>query len=136
MKWIIRSFFKTLRLFLGPVILLVNWITTPRPVERSSDSQRLLDAKTKNMALYQFKTCPFCIKVRRTIHSQSLKIEIRDARYNPQNRADLLAGGGEIKVPCLRVSDDTGQSQWIYESSVIIDYLNNLSAESAEVTTS
>jgi glutathione S-transferase len=37
----------------------------------------------------------------------------------------LLAGGGELKVPCLRVEGVRGQVEWIYESSDIICYLED-----------
>ena len=39
------------------------------------------------------------------------------------SREELLAGGGTIKVPCLRITDDAGDTSWMYESSDIIAYL-------------
>ncbi len=39
--------------------------------------------------------------------------------------AELIAGGGKLKVPCLRVGNEDGQTQWIYESGEIIGYLEN-----------
>jgi hypothetical protein len=38
-------------------------------------------------------------------------------------RVELLAGGGRLKVPCLRVVDAAGGESWMYESKDIIDYL-------------
>ena len=58
------------------------------------------------------------------MRSKSLKIELRDAQHNEQHRADLMQGGGQIKVPCLRVTNAQGKSQWLYESDMIIQYLS------------
>ena len=77
------------------------------------------------MVLYQFKTCPFCIKVRRAKKRLSLSIETRDAQKNPQHREQLLEGGGKIKVPCLKTNDEHGNVVWMYGSSQIVQYLQD-----------
>lgn len=123
MKWLIRLFFRTLRRIIGPVILFIDKITTPKGIQRSESEQQQLDKITKNYALYQFKTCPFCIKVRREIKRQSLNIELRDAQNDPVNREQLLQGGGQIKVPCLKIQDEQGHTTWLYESDDIIQHL-------------
>ena len=128
MKWLIRGFFKALRAVLGPIILFFDWLTTPRGVQRSQDEQQKLDAITANMRLYQFKTCPFCIKVRRAIKRQSLNITCLDAQHDPHHRQALLEGGGKIKVPCLKIIDDQGKANWLYESNEIIRYLEDRAA--------
>lgn len=113
---------KFIRWFLGKIILTLDFIFTPRGVKRSADAQQLVDDKARHMALYQFEACPFCVKVRRAIKRQSVKIELRDAKNDPVHRADLEAGGGRIKVPCLRI-ENNGQVEWMYESSDIVAYL-------------
>lgn len=123
MKIIFRTFFRTLRIVLGPFMLLWERLTTPKGVVRAPEVQAKVDQQCKDFALYQFKTCPFCVKVRRTIKGLSLNIDLRDAQHNEKNRADLLQGGGQIKVPCLRVSDTHGKDHWIYESALINQYL-------------
>jgi glutaredoxin len=123
MKWIFRIFFRSLRVVIGPFILLWEIATTPKGVVRQSEVQRQVDLQCLGLALYQFGTCPFCVKVRREIHRLSLNIELRDARKDQQHRAALLQGGGQIKVPCLKITDEQGNSQWMYESSDIIRYL-------------
>ncbi len=123
MKWFIRLFFKTVRAALGPSLLLFDKLTTPRGIKRDSEHQQQIDAETRQLALYQFRTCPFCIKVRRTTKRLSLDIEIRDALHNKTHRAALLEGGGQIKVPCLRITDDHGKVSWLYESGKIVKYL-------------
>lgn len=124
MKLLIRYFFKTVRLVLTPIVLLAHWIATPKGVERSSEAQEQVDAQTQQLLLYHFKTCPFCLKVRREMSRLSLNIELRDAQHDIQSREELLLGGGELKVPCLRISKDDGSVQWMYESNDIIEYLH------------
>ncbi len=124
MKFMFRLFFKTVRFVLGPILLLWEQLNPPKGVERTPEAQQIVDRKCQALALYQFKTCPFCMKVRRAIHQHSLNIELRDAQHDEQNRADLLQGGGQIKVPCLRITDAQGHSEWLYESDMIIQYLH------------
>ncbi len=123
MRWFVRMFFRTLRLVLTPVVLL--WASAPasNAVERQAVEQQRIDEETKRLALYQFKTCPFCIKVRREIKRLALDIELHDAQKDAQRRDELLNGGGDVKVPCLRITHDDGSERWMYESADIIGYL-------------
>ena len=38
-------------------------------------------------------------------------------------KGSLLAGGGDFKVPCLRIGEGKRGFQWMYESRDIIGYL-------------
>lgn len=111
------------RWILGRLILLVDALTTPRAIKRPPEAQASLDQQMAGLSLYQFKACPFCVKVRRFLKRHALHIETRDAKGNAQYRNELLTGGGEIKVPCLRIEDAQGGIQWLYESSEIMRYL-------------
>lgn len=123
MKWLIRFFFRTLRLILTPFILLWEQLAKPQGVVREAAAQQQVDQQCQSLALYQFKSCPFCIKVRREMARLSLNIELRDAQHEGPHRDALLQGGGKPMVPCLRITDDNGNSQWMYESGDIIQYL-------------
>ncbi len=112
-----------IRWILGRLILLIDALTSPKGVIRPADEQSKLDKQTAQLALYQFKACPFCVKVRRFLKQHSLTIETRDAKGNPLFRDELLKGGGEIKVPCLRIEDEQGEIKWMYESTEIMKYL-------------
>ncbi|MCW8899113.1 MAG: glutathione S-transferase N-terminal domain-containing protein [Gammaproteobacteria bacterium] len=125
MKWFFKYFFKTLRIIIGPIMLFIDKITTPRGIKRPAAEQEKIDLEVRNLALYQFKTCPFCIKVKRNNKRLSLNIETRDAQHNPTYREELLKGGGQIKVPCLKIVDDKGNDQWMYESDEIMKYLQD-----------
>lgn len=123
MKVLVRYFFKGVRLIVGPILLLWEKITTPRGVQRPPETQWKIDRQCREFALYQFRTCPFCLKVRRVMRALSLNIDLRDAQHDPQHRAELLKGGGQLKVPCLRIIDSEGKDHWVYESALIIQYL-------------
>ena len=123
MKWLFRTFFKTLRLVLGPVLLLKERLTAPEGIVRAPQAQQEVDRQCRDLALYQFRTCPFCIKVRQEMRRLSLDIELRDAQHDAVHREALLQGGGKPVVPCLRIRDDQGNSRWLYESGEIIAYL-------------
>ena len=123
MKFFIRYFFRTLRVLLGPVMLLKEAITKPKGITRSAAAQAAVDEQCKTFALYQFKTCPFCIKTRQEISRLSLNIQRVDAQYEGEGRQALLAGGGQTKVPCLRIKSGAGADQWLYDSEKIVAYL-------------
>lgn len=123
MKTVVRFFFKTLRIILGPFMLLSEAISRPKGMARAPAAQEAVDQQCHSLILYQYKTCPFCMKARREIRRLSLNIETLDAQQEGKNRDDLVRGGGQAKVPCLKITDATGNSQWLYESGAIIDYL-------------
>jgi glutaredoxin len=124
MKPLIRLFFRTLRAILGPFLLLGDWLTRPKGIVRPASEQQAVDARTRNLALYHFPTCPFCVKTRRVIRRLSLDIELRNARSNEAHRAALIAGGGKPQVPCLLITDADGRQTWLYESDAINAWLN------------
>jgi glutaredoxin len=124
MRMIIRAFFRLLRLVLTPFMLLSEKLSTPKAISRSPEQQAEIDKATENLALYQFRACPFCIKVRKEMARLGLNIELRDAQHDLAHREDLLKGGGTVKVPCLLITNDQGEKQWMYESGDINTWLN------------
>jgi glutaredoxin len=131
MKLVIRAFFKTLRLVLGPVMLLKERLTQPQGVQRSAEAQTIVDQQCQSMTLYQFNTCPFCIKVRQEMRRLSLPIEKRDAQHNAGNRDELQQGSGATQVPCLKISQANGEVRWLQDSNAIVAYLRERFATSA-----
>jgi glutaredoxin len=116
-------FFRTLRLALMPFMLLWAKLAMPKGVARSAEAQQQVERECAKMALYHFKTCPFCIKVRHEMGRLSLPIELRDAQHDAEHKEALLQGGGKVQTPCLRITGDDGQVQWLYESGDINRYL-------------
>ena len=123
MKTVIRAFFRTLRIVLGPFMLLKERLTRPTGIQRAPEAQALVDQQCQSLALYQFSTCPFCIKVRQEMRRLSLPIEKRDAQHNNANREQLLQGSGATKVPCLQITEANGQTRWLQDSAAIVAYL-------------
>ncbi len=116
---------QLIRWFLGALILFFNWVFSPKGIQRDSGLQAAINQQTNKLALYQYKACPFCVKVRRAMKRQSLSIETRDVKRCETTRNELLAGGGKLKVPCLKIEDHEGKVSWLYESADIIAYLEN-----------
>jgi len=121
--------FKPVRWVLGQIIILIDWITRPTPVQRSAETQTEVDEQTNNMALYHFQMCPFCVKTRRQIRRLALNIENRDARNDPQWNEELIKEGGKYQVPCLKITADDGSVEWMYESTEINQYLDERFSE-------
>ena len=116
-------FVRMLRYVIGRLVLLLNLLTLPRKGVRNEMQSKAISAELTKLSLYQFKACPFCVKVRRQMRRLNIKIECRDAKNNPIYRKELLAEGGRLKVPCLRIEQPDGQVQWLYESDDINRYL-------------
>ena len=123
MKPVIRAFFKTLRLLLGPVMLLKERVTQPKGVQRDAAAQAAVDLQCQSLTLYQFNTCPFCIKVRQEMRRLSLPIEKRDAQHQVANRDELHQGSGASKVPCLKITEAYGETRWLQDSKAIVAHL-------------
>jgi glutathione S-transferase len=104
-------------------MLLGEFVSRPKGLARSTQHQTEVDQQCRSMALYQYRTCPFCIKVRQEMRRLTLKVEQLDAQQPGKYRDDLVQGGGQTKVPCLKITDAAGNTQWLYESGEIIKYL-------------
>jgi glutaredoxin len=113
---------KAVRVGLGQLVIAGDFLTRPSKKKRMPEAQAAVDASAKALTLYQFHACPFCVKTRRALRRLNVPVALRDAKHNETDRQALLSGGGRIKVPCLRI-EEAGQTVWMYESKVIIDYL-------------
>lgn len=113
---------KAIRWVLGKLILFLDWVFTPRSLQRAAEDQKQIEQQAQALKLYQYEACPFCVKVRRAMKRLNLPIETRDAKQQAE-RDELAQKGGAVKVPCLRITDEAGATQWMYESSDIVSYL-------------
>jgi len=119
----VKIFFRILRLALMPFMLLWAKLGAPKGIVRAPEAQKKIDQECTQLALYHFKTCPFCIKVRHELSRLSLPVQLRDAQHEGDFRTELLLNGGKVQTPCLRIADAQGNVEWLYESSDIIKYL-------------
>lgn len=111
---------------IGRLILLINFVFSPTSPKRSSTEQAKIDDQTQGLSLYQLPSCPFCVKVRRTMKREGLNIELRNINQKNDYREELIREGGKRTVPCLRIEKTDGQVQWLYESSDVIAHLQQL----------
>lgn len=77
----------------------------------------------KSISLYHYELCPFCAKTRRVIDELDLEIELKNIQKNHQHRIELYEGAHKTQVPCLCIKQSNGDTQWLYESDDIINYL-------------
>jgi glutaredoxin len=122
---------RFIHLILGAVILSIDWLTSPKGVKRPEPVQAKINEQTKALTLYQYKACPFCVKVRRSMKRHSLPIELRDPKRSDTAKEELITGSGKLKVPCLKIVDDSGKESWMFESKEIIGYLEQRFTEAA-----
>ncbi len=118
----IRIFMFIIRWILGRIILLLNFVFSPKKLKRETKLQEEIDQQTKALQLYQYPACPFCVKVRREMRRQGLNVDTINAKQE-QHKQVLLTQAGKIQVPCLRI-EENNQVSWLYESSAIVEYLN------------
>ncbi len=116
---------QLIRLILGKLILLFNWVFTPRSLKRDPAQQAEVDKQAASLTLYQYEACPFCVKVRRSMKRHALTVVTRDVKRSENAKEELLKGGGSLKVPCLRIDQGEQGYQWMYESGDIIQYLES-----------
>ncbi len=120
---------RIIRFILGILILSIDWLTTPRGIKRPAEKQAAVDEQCKSLILYQYKACPFCVKVRRTMKKLSLNVELRDPKRSESAKEELVAGAGKLKCPCLKIDDGEGDVRWMFDSKDIIGYLETRFAE-------
>ena len=78
-------FVKALRVGLGHVIIAGDFITRPRKKQRPAEQQAQVNAAAKDLTLYQFHACPFCVKTRRTLHRLNVPVALKDAKNNARS---------------------------------------------------
>ncbi len=82
-----------------------------------------------NLSLYHYQACPFCAVTRQVMSDYDLDIEQRDILRNSNHRNELTQGGGKLQVPCLRIDFEDGDTEWMYESAQIIEYIGVLAGQ-------
>lgn len=78
-----------------------------------------------SLKLYLYQGCPYCEATRQVVNQTGLYIEERDVEINPDYLDELIVGGGKPQVPALRIEQSSGPTQWLYESTDIINFLHD-----------
>lgn len=108
---------------IGRLILLLNFIFSPRSPRRSAEQQKLIDQNTEHLSLYQLPACPFCVKVRRAMKRGGINVELKNINKESRYQDELISEGGKRKVPCLKIVNEDQKATWLYESTDIVNYL-------------
>jgi glutaredoxin len=111
-----------IRWILGKIILTLDALFAPRPVALPEEARGRMRENLRGLTIYQFETCPFCVKVRRYLRSVGAELPLLDAKREPY-RGELLREGGKVQVPCLKIEEADGKARWLYESDDIIAFL-------------
>jgi len=119
-----KYIFYPIHLIVGSLIRLIDWLTSPRKMQRPPEKQADVDEQTRHLTLYHYPACPFCVRVRRNMRRLNLDIKQVDPRKNDLAMRELTEEGGKIQVPCLRISESDGSHRLMYESADINAYLD------------
>lgn len=81
---------------------------------------KLKDGRQVSLELFKFDSCPFCVRVLRTVKALKLdgKVKVRDTMREPGANDELIRRGGDDQVPCLFIDGEP-----MYESADIIAWL-------------
>ena len=81
---------------------------------------KLKDGREVDLELFKFDTCPFCVRVLRTVKALKLdgKVKLRDTVKETGANDELIKRGGDVQVPCLFIDGEP-----MYESADIIAWL-------------
>jgi len=73
----------------------------------------------KNIELFYYNGCPFCMRVLSFLKSENLKIELRNIQEDPKSLERLVNDTGRRTVPCLYIDNVP-----MFESADIISWLS------------
>lgn len=76
-------------------------------------------------SLYYYDSCPFCVRVLRTLQGLDIEVELCNILSDSRHRTKLQQATGRTTVPCLRI-EKGNDSQWMFESMDIIRFLQTL----------
>lgn len=108
----------------GKTLNLADRLVPAKPVERSREEQTLLNRESRRMHLYYSRNCPASILVKRYFEKTGLHPVSKEVERVDAYRNELVNGGGESRVPCLRVRHGE-QDSWIYSPEAILNYLED-----------
>ena len=87
------------------------------------DAAGRADGPVEGLALYQYESCPFCMRVRMVLDQLGIEVETRDTLHDADRADELISATGRRTVPVLRIEEAGGSVRWLSESARIISYL-------------
>jgi len=99
-----------------------SWFSRFKKSSKRSKSGKREMKKIEGLALYHYDACPFCMRVRMTLSSLAIEVELRDTRDSTEYAQEVRAATGQGTVPVLRIEE--GETvRWLSESAEIVAYL-------------
>ncbi|MEQ1507304.1 MAG: glutaredoxin [Myxococcota bacterium] len=92
----------------------MSWFSSARDIP----DQVPAPDRERALVLYKYDSCPYCVRVLRSIRELGLTVELRDTRTDPAAFRSLLDATGRTQVPCLFVDGEP-----LFESLDIIAWL-------------
>ncbi|MBT4987725.1 MAG: glutaredoxin family protein [Proteobacteria bacterium] len=89
-------------------------------------------AQNETLILYTRDWCGYCELVKRAAQELGLTLEERNIWESPDWSSQLADAQGRLTVPVLRHDTADQISEWISESSVIIQFLMNYHERAAD----
>ena len=74
--------------------------------------------RPRELVLYKFDTCPYCVRVFRALDALGVAVAMEDVRIDPSARWALQQATGRTTVPCLFVDGEP-----LFESLDIVAWL-------------
>lgn len=102
---------------------MVDRVVPVKPLNLSPQEQLLLDRESRRMHLYYCRSCPASIAVKRYCERLGLRVVEKEVERVNAFRNELVNGGGESRVPCLRIDSQDGES-WLYSPELIYHYMH------------
>ncbi len=112
-----------IRMILRFIVTMSDKLRPVTAIEITQEQQKAINNVTDDLILYHYPACPFCVKVDRKMRALNMTMDKRDPRIEPF-KSELMTGGGEQQVPCLKIGKGD-KALWMYESSEIIMYLED-----------
>lgn len=72
----------------------------------------------RELVLYKYDTCPYCVRVMRAVDRLGLEVAYRDTRRDAGAREELFEKTGRTQVPCLFIDGEP-----LFESADIVAWL-------------
>lgn len=94
-----------------------------KTVGEGEKEEREVSSNAEGLALYQYRGCPFCMRVEHAVARLGVEIELRDTLRSPERARELIEATGHRTVPVLRIDEPDGEVRWLPESADIIAYL-------------
>src|SRR4051812_38448537 len=97
----------------------------------SIGASRRAESPLAGHTLYHFQVSPYSARVRRAVRSLGLAISMIDVLEDDRAYQELIGQGGKDQVPCLKIETAGGKTEWMYESTSIVDYLRKKRSSAA-----